>query len=721
MKRRLLTVFILVTGSILFGQKANDYPIAPKDSTFNVYFDTTIYDPYQWMENPLDPRLSDWIEAQKKISKKEASKHTKMATLKEQIASMYVDANKKTVKDYVKNKEKKSEYQFEFIIKDLDRTPDLYYYKTGSLVSKCLVRTKKFRKDKNDNVIITDTCINTSLDLIAIEMAHNGSDWQEVYFFDLESGAQLTDSLQYLRTGSQIIWYEDGVYYDRYNKPVAGRELLDKPTGQALYYHKIGTSQNDDLLQYKNPDTTGTNLFIYQQAGKNRIYLYHFHQSKGKTYKALSYATLNKEHAFFLKNFLLYPNSDSVSFIVKEQFGDTVILETNWEAPNGKLMKANINLTNKLEKLVPELDIPLHKVNQLGENRIACTYLNEGQYTVLIFNLKGELLKNIPFPKGKTVRYFYEKDPDAEYTDFCVSSFYHPDLWYQLSLKDLTFKPSESVWVPFDAEELETRYIRYPSKDGTMIPMYITCLKKTELNGNNPTLLNGYGGYGISIEPSFDQSMGLWLLHGGILAIPNIRGGGELGSDWSAAGRGLKKQNTFDDFIAAAEYLIHEKYTNPEKLAIRGGSHGGLLVGVAITQRPELFKAAIAEAGVFDMLRFGKYTIGSSGTSFNEFGDIRDSIDFCNMKSYSPLHHITKGTEYPNVLLITGDSDDRVPPFHSFKFLATLQEYGSPKSLYQLYLIPGAGHSSALTNEDWLNKLLFEYYFLFDELKLIFW
>ncbi|MDY6801055.1 MAG: prolyl oligopeptidase family serine peptidase [Bacteroidota bacterium] len=370
---------------------------------------------------------------------------------------------------------------------------------------------------------------------------------------------------------------------------------------------------------------------------------------------------------------------------------------------------------------IPEYDITLRRVDRLGKDKLSCIYRNDGVFVALIFNLKGELLKMIEFPEGEKVNYLYEYDSIVEYTNFCVSSFYHPDIWYQMSLNDLSYKPAKEIQVPYNPEELHTRYVKYHSKDGTEIPMYITCLKDTELDGNNPTLLYGYGGYGITVEPKFDESQALWLLHGGILAVPNVRGGGAQGSEWSRQGRGVNKQNTIDDFIAAAEYLIDNKYTNPDKLAVYGASHGGMLVGAAITQRPELFKAAVAEAGVYDMIRFEKFTIGHKSTNIIEFGTIDEMEGYQAKKSYSPLHNVKSGVSYPNVLLITGDHDDRVPPLHTYKFLTTLQEKGSPKSLYHMYLISGAGHGGALTQKDWEDKLLYKYYFLFKQMDIKFW
>lgn len=703
-----------------FAQKMYEYPTAPKDSTISHYFDTEVPDPYQWMENPNDPRLSEWLENQQKLTKKEEHRHTQVWVLRKQLWTMYAKTKEESTTED-NDKEDKNKYVFSYEYRRYDRPPDLLYKNKGLSNYRLLMKIQDFQKDKHDNVVVTNKTLNKEQSLIAIELSHNGSDWREVYFFNLLTGKQIEDTLHYLRAGSKVIWHEQGVYYDRYNKPKKGRALLDKAAGQALYYHKIGSLQSEDPMLFQNPDTTGTNAFQFGKLGDNKLIFHHFYSSRGKIYKALSYSTINNDHSFFLKSFLIYPNKSSINFSVEESIGDTVILKTNWNAPNGKVLIADINQVNQPVEIVPEYDITLRSVNKLGKNKIACIYRNNGSFMVLVFDIKGTLLKKIDFPEGKKVNYFYENDPEASYTDFSISSFYHPDLWYRLSLEDLTFKPSATVWVPFDAKDLETRYVYYASKDGTQIPMYITCLKDTKLNGKNPTLLWGYGGYGITIEPGFDESKALWLLHGGILAIPNVRGGGAEGSEWSKAGRRLNKQNTIDDFIAAAEFLIDKKYTSPDKLAITGGSHGGLLVGAAITQRPELFKAAVAEAGVYDMLRFENYTVGSVNTNINEFGTVSNAEDFSNMKSYSPLHNIKKGVKYPNTLLFTGDSDDRVPPFHSFKFLAALQEIGNPESLYLMYLIPGAGHGGALTPEEATNKLLFKYYFLFDQLGLKFW
>ncbi|MBN1651180.1 MAG: S9 family peptidase [Bacteroidales bacterium] len=717
---RKLLLLLIIYAPVIFAQKSYKYPITPKDSIVDMYFNEQIYDPYQWMENPNDPRLGDWLDAQNAITKKQANQQTRYWELRKQIASMYNDVNESTMDDYIKTDAKLlNKYVFEKRWNKNHSSPDLLYKLRDGKMFRTLIEGQRLSPDENDHIAFAKIGVNEDKDLVYVRTNVNGSDWQTAYLFDLKTGTQLPDTIKYIRSTSSIEWHGKNLYYDRYAKPEQGRELLEKAKRQQLYYHKLGTSQLQDRLMFENPDTTGTDEFRYSAVNKRLFFAYTTKVNK-EMVRAFAVSDMSDEK-FALKNFLYFPNVDSIKIEAKLAHGDTVLLKTNWMAPNERILMLDIKKPNKLSVFVPEYDINLREVNQLGKDKIACIYRNKGQNIALIFNFSGELLKRIDFPKGKKVNYFFETNEETEYTNFCVSSFYHPDLWYQISLKNFDFKPMESVWVPFNAEALETRYVEYESKDGTVVPMYLTCKKNTKLNGKNPVLLYGYGGYGVTVEPRFDQSTTLFLLHGGILAVPNIRGGGGLGNDWALEGRRLKKQNAINDFIGAAEYLIKENYTNREKLAINGASHGGLLVASAIIQRPDLFKAAIAEAGPYDMLRGGKYTALSVAINLNEFGTVNNLEDFENIKSYSPLHTIETDVSYPNVLLITGDHDDRVPPFHTFKFLSALQEKGDSKSLYHLYLTPGSGHGGALTPQDAVDKLLYKYYFLFDQLGIVFY
>ncbi|MEH0155392.1 prolyl oligopeptidase family serine peptidase [Limibacter armeniacum] len=719
MKSTLFFTLFLLSYS-LFAQKAYKYPIAAKDSVTDEYHGVLVRDPYQWMENSNDPRLTEWVENQKQITKREVNRQTHVWDLRAQLASMYFDTRRTETDEYAEQNYKlKSKYYFKDKFTSTEKTPDLLYRREGESNYQYLVRIKDFRQSKHDNLFIKSSIVNEEEDLALITISRNGSDWVTGYFFDLRTGQQLPDTLKNIRGSSGLEWNKRGLFYDSYDNSEEEKNALKKARGQKLCYHSLGQPQSEDKVLFRNPDRSGTNPF-YFSIHEDKLILHHFLKVKGTIYNALSVANTDPE-AFLLNNFLVYPNGDNIQMNIELIQGDSVYIRSNWSAPNERVLLANFNLPNQISEIVPEYDVNLFEVNKLGKGKFACLYKKEGSYFTLIFSTKGELLKKIDFPKGKKLEYFYEYEDDVEVTNFCLESFYHPPLWYQISLDDLNFKPIESVSVPYDPNSLETRYVKYKSKDGIEVPMYITSRKDIKLNSKNPVLMYGYGGYGITVEPFFEESIGLWLLHGGVLAVPNIRGGGANGSDWALEGRGIKKQNAIDDFIEAAEFLIQEKYTSPQKLAINGESHGGMLVGAAITQRPELFKAAIAEAGLYDMLRKERFTVLSVNTNLNEFGQVSNYDDFINLKSYSPLHNLKPGVTYPNLLLITGDSDDRVPPLHSFKFLATMQEKGSPEALYHIYITPGSGHGGALTTEDWVNYTLYKYSFLFDQLSIDFY
>ncbi|WP_300434045.1 prolyl oligopeptidase family serine peptidase [Christiangramia sp.] len=682
----------------------------------DTYFGEVIEDPYQWMEDSNDPQLKDWLDEQAKLTKRQSRRQTHYWDLRAQIAAMYRIRREKT-EDHV---ELDPKFENKFNTK-IDWNPytgsmDFLYKLKEHKNWKKLIKGKDILKSGEEHVLYGSTSINEDENLIALAISVNGSDWAEGHVYDLTTGSKFPYTLENIRTGTNFEWNGRDLYYTGYKKPKVGRELLDKPTGEALYRLSLKELNARPELIYKNPDTTGTNSFTYDIHQKN-LKLYHPIFSRGTWYKAISIADLDKKQ-FQPRNFLVYPSKNNIELSIAHIKGDSLFLKTTIGAPNGKLLLANLNKPNELSDFIPEYDLNLQYVNKLGKNKLACVYRKEGQNIALIFNLNGELLRKINFPKGKKLNHFYENNDEAKITNFSISSFFHPNTWYQLNLENLEFKPSESISVPYDINNLETRYVTYTSKDGTNIDMYITCEKNTVLDGSNPVLIYAYGGYGTTVEPSFDKATGLLLAHGGILAVPNVRGGGAKGSDWAVAGRRLQKQKAIDDFIAAGEYLIKNNYTTSEKLVISGGSHGALLVEASAIQCPELFKAVIAEAGPYDMLRFNLFTIGSVDTNLKEFGTPENIEDYKNLKSYSPLHNIARNKRYPNTLLVTGDTDDRVPPHHSFKFLAKLQELGDPSGLYHLYVTPGSGHYGALAPEDYVDKLLYEYYFMFEQMGI---
>ncbi len=711
-----LTLLLTVSLTV-FAQKQYTYPVAPQDTTTDTYFNDIISDPYQWMENSSDPRLQPWLEQEQEFTTKLAKQQTRFWDLRAQIVSMYYDGRRRTNASYNERDEKfVSKYDFAQEMVDYTKSFDLLYKRFDQYNYKTLIKAKDYLPHKDDKISYGAYNVNEEEDLAAITISVNGSDWETGYVFDLKTREQLPITINNLRD-PEVIWHHKTMYFITYDTPVKGRESLDVAKGQKLCKFEVGKDTIPKVV-YVNPDTTGTNPF-HIGAYDDHMFIYHFIKVKDKYYKAISHADLNKVN-FFPRSFLIYPNKEKTSMEISYVSNDSVWLATNWNAPNFKVLLANLNKPNQLSEFVPQYEMVLKEVNPLGKDKLTCIYRHQGQDIAMIYDLNGRLLKKIDFPTGKKLKYFYEED-SISYTHFCLSSFFHPDLLYQISLKNLTFKPVESVRVPYKVNDLETRYVTYASKDGTQIPMYITCKKDVKLDGNNPVMIYAYGGYGIVVEPDYTESSALFIAHGGILAVPNIRGGGAKGSDWAIEGRRLKKQNAIDDFIGAAEYLIKEKYTNPDKIITNGGSHGGMLVTAAMVQRPELYKAVIASAGCHDMLRFHHYTIGNINTNLNEFGTPDIEEDYECLKAYSPLLNIKKGVKYPNLLLLTGDSDDRVPPFHTYKFLASLQENANNEGLYTLFLTHGAGHGGSLTQEDFENKLLFKYYFIFDNLDIKFY
>ena len=717
MKKLIVLFLVSSMVSSVFGQKKNRYPITEKVPKIDTYFEDEISDPYQWMESSTDPKLVEWLKAQDAFTKKIANKQTRLWDLRAQLVSMYQDVNREIKNGYQeRNKKFRKKYEFDERTVNNTKSRNLYFKTQNQSNYKLLINAKDYLNHKNDKLDYASKIVSQEHDLAVITLSINGSDWKSGHIFNLKNKEPIPYVLKNLKQ-SNVRWFDKTLYFDAYDTPAKDRELLDKAKGQKLYKLEVGKDSIPELI-YTNPDTTGTNPFRFT-IKDDKLFLFHHLESRNTTYRVISCADLNNS-TFFPRNFIIYPNEENLNLSIAHTSNDSIWLKTNWNAPNGKILLANLNTPNKLTEFVPEYDIFLKNIDQLGENKLALTYFDDGQNTALIYDFKGTLLKKIDFPKGKKLNYFHESE-SVSHTDFYISSFFHPDLRYQISLDNLELKPVESVSVPYNVSELETRYVSYSSADGTEISMYITCKKDVELNGENPVILYGYGGYGTVVEPFFSQSNALFIAHGGILAVPNIRGGGAKGSLWASEGRRLKKQNAIDDFIGAAQYLIDKNYTQPKKMLISGASHGGLLVTAAMTQRPKLFKAVIAEAGPYDMLRFNKFTVGGVNSNLLEFGNPETKEDYENLRSYSPLHNIKKDMKYPNVLLVTGNSDDRVPPLHSYKFLATLQEKADPSGLYALYVTKGAGHRGTLTQKDFEDLLLFKYYFIFDNLGIKFY
>jgi prolyl oligopeptidase len=505
--------------------------------------------------------------------------------------------------------------------------------------------------------------------LIAYGVAEAGSDWNTWKVFDVAAGKPLGDELKWVKF-STASWTPDGrgFFYGRFPAPAEGQTFQSLNTDQKLYYHRLGTPQSEDVLVYERPDQPKWG--ISGGVSEDGRYLV-ISVSDGTTSRKnrVVYKDLNEPYGLPVE--LIANHDDKYGFVGND--GPVFYFKTEWKAPKGQVIAIDTRKPDPAnwKTVIPESKDTLEGVNLVG-NQLVCDYLQDAKTAVRTYSPAGELVREVQLPGIGTASGFGGKRTDTE-TFYTFSSFATPPSTYRYDL--LTGKSTllRQANVKFDPSRYEVKQVFYPSKDGTRVPMFLANKKGVELNGANPTLLYGYGGFNISLTPGFSISRVQWMEMGGVLAVANLRGGGEYGDDWHKAGIKAKKQNVFDDFIAAAEWLVKEKYTSPKKLAIQGGSNGGLLVGACLTQRPDLFGACLPAVGVMDMLRFQKFTAGRFWV--DNYGSSDNADDFAALIKYSPYHRLLQNgkRDYPATLVTTADTDDRVVPGHSFKFIAALQ------------------------------------------------
>jgi prolyl oligopeptidase len=522
--------------------------------------------------------------------------------------------------------------------------------------------------------------------LVAYGTAASGSDWQEWHVRNVDTGKDLPDLIKWMKF-SGASWTKDGkgFYYSRYDEP-KGTALRDTNYFQKLYYHKLGTSQTEDKLIYERPDNK--ELGFGGQVTNDGHYLVIFVWQGTSPKNRLYYKDLTKPDSLVVK--LLDDFDAEYQFIDND--GPVFWIRTDLDAPRGKLIAIDTRHPEKAnwKTLVEQNADKLEDANVV-DNLFLLGYLKDAKTEVRVHDLQGKFLRNVDLPGIGTAAGFGGKRKDKE-TFYSFTSFISPTTIYRYDPEKGTSSIFKQPKVDFDATQYETKQVFYNSKDGTRVPMFLTYKKGLKLDGQNPTLLYAYGGFDISLTPGFSIPTVVWLEMGGIYAQPNLRGGGEYGEDWHLAGTKVKKQNVFDDFIAAAEWLIANKYTSTPKLAIRGGSNGGLLIGAMLTQRPDLFGATLPLVGVMDMLRFQKFTIGWAWTS--DYGSSDNADDFKALYAYSPLHNLKAGTKYPPTLIATADHDDRVVPGHSFKFAATMQADQAGTAPVLIRIETKAGHGA---------------------------
>ncbi|CAD5970589.1 prolyl oligopeptidase family serine peptidase [Planktothrix agardhii] len=669
------------------------YPQTRKSDQVDNYHGVTVADPYRWLEDLDSEETASWVEAQNAVTFGYLNQIPAKETIKQRLTQLW---------DYEKYgiPFKQGNRYFYFKNDGLQNQSILYVLDSLDAEPEVLLDPNILSDD--GTVALSGISISEDGNLMAYGLSTSGSDWQEWKVRDINTKEDLSDHLKWVKfSGASWIHDHQGFYYSRYDQPQEGKPLEEINYFQKLYYHRLGTDQSEDTLIYERPDHKewGFNGFVTEDGKYLIISVWKGTESKNLVF----YQDLTQTNAEVIE--LISEFEASYSFI--DYQGDIFWFTTDLDASRSRVIAIDIN-TKIPTEIIPEAPETLEGVNILN-NQFIADYLKDAHTQMKIFNLDGSFVREIELPGIGSVGGFGGKRYDAE-TFYSYTSFTAPNTIYRYNLITGESTIYRQAQVDFNPDDYETQQIFYPSKHGTLIPMFITAKKGVELNGNNPTILYGYGGFNISLTPSFSISRLVWLEMGGVYAIANLRGGGEYGENWHQAGTKLKKQNVFDDFICAAEWLIENRYTSAEKLAIMGGSNGGLLVGACMIQRPDLFAAVLPAVGVLDMLRFHKFTIGWAWCS--DYGSPENPEEFQALYAYSPLHNLKPGTAYPATLITTGDHDDRVVPAHSFKFASALQEHHIGENPVLIRIETKAGHGAGKPTDKVIEEIADQFAFL---------
>ena len=673
-KMKKVFITMLVSSTIVSVSQAQiNYPQTKKTDKVDSYFETKVSDPYRWLEDDRSLETADWVKAQNQVT------FGYLATI--------------PFRDAIKQRMEKL-WNYEKVSAPFKEGKYTYYYKNNGLQNQSVL----YRKDASGNeelfldpntfskdatTSLADISFSKDGSLCAYSISEAGSDWRKVIFINAETKQSIGDKLIDVKFSGLSWKANEGVYYSSYDKP-KGSELSAKTDQHKLYFHKLGTSQTDDILVFGDKEKR---RYVGGTVSEDNHYLF------------ISAANSTSGNELYLKD-LTQPNSEIKSIHsgfeydvdVLDSKGSKLFIVTNYKAPNKRVVTVDVANPSPAnwKDCIAETDQVLSP--STGAGFIFANYMKDAVSVVKQFDYNGKLVREIQLPGLGTASGFSGKSED-EALYFSFTNYVTPNTTY----KFLPLEGKSSIYVQpkvdFISENYISKQVFYTSKDGTKVPMIITYKKGTELTAKNPTILYAYGGFNVSLTPSFSIANAVWLEMGGIYAVANLRGGGEYGKKWHDAGTKMQKQNVFDDFIAAAEYLIAEKYTSSDYLAIKGGSNGGLLVGATMTQRPDLMKVALPAVGVMDMLRYHTFTAGA-GWAY-DYGTADDSkAMFEYIKGYSPVHNVKSGVKYPATLVTTGDHDDRVVPAHSFKFAAELQAKQSGANPVLIRIETNAGHGA---------------------------
>lgn len=657
---------------------AVNYPETKEVDTVDVYFGNEVKDPYRWLEDDMSAETADWVARQNKTTFGYLDNIPFREDLKKRLETLW---NYEKVGPPFKE----GDYTYFYKNDGLQNQYVIYRYRTGDDPSTAQVFLDPNTFKEDGTISLGGLSFSDNGKLAAYSISEGGSDWRKVLVMDAETKEVIEDTLVDIKFSGLSWKANDGFFYSSYDKP-KGSELSAKTDQHKLYYHKIGTSQNEDELIFG-----GTPEQKHRYVGG--------YVTEDNKYLVVSASVSTSGNKLFIKD-LQDPSAGFVTILdhtdsdtgVIENNGSTLYLATNLDAPNRRVVTvdATAPTPDNWKDLIPETENVLSPSS--GGKYIFAEYMIDAVSKVYQYDMDGNLVREVALPGVGSAGGFGAKKEETELY-YSFSNYVTPGSIYKYDMESGESTLYRKPDIDFNSENYESNQVFYTSKDGTRVPMIITHKKGLELNGKNPTILYGYGGFNISQTPRFSITNAVWMEQGGIYAVPNIRGGGEYGKEWHDAGTKMQKQNVFDDFIAAAEYLIDNNYTSSDYLAIRGGSNGGLLVGATMTQRPDLMKVALPAVGVLDMLRYHTFTAGA-GWAY-DYGTSEQSEEMFNyLKGYSPLHNVKAGTAYPATLITTGDHDDRVVPAHSFKFAAELQSKQAGDNPVLIRIETDAGHGA---------------------------
>jgi prolyl oligopeptidase len=672
------------------------YPATAKEEKTLDFFGTSVSDPYMWLENDTAANTESWVNEQIALTQGYLDSIPFRQKIKERFTELFnfekVGAPIKAGDYYFMFRNSGLEPQGKYFVRNGATGPEEVFLDVNALSPEGTTSAGLLGADDSNRYM-------------AVSINEAGSDWGRIEVFDIASKTRLSDRLEWVKF-SGATWYKDGFFYNRYPAPEKGKELSGNNEYHMVYYHKLGTDQSQDQLVYRDNE---------------RPHMYNMiSATEDKKFLILNAAPGTDGWEVWIKNpedmqgkfKPLFTDISLHNSIIESTADGHLLMHTDADAPRYRLVQVDPNNPGKenWKEIVPQTDMMLQGVSTCG-GKLFLSYLDRANTRIFVCNYDGSDKKEIAMPDKTGSAGGFSGKRDEKTCFYSFTSFTYPTSIYKYDIESGKSEEYYTISVKFEPSAYESKQVMYKSKDGTEVPMFIVHKKGLKLDGNNPTLLYSYGGFSVPMQPGFSSSRIILLENGGVFAMPCIRGGNEFGEEWHKGGMLENKQNVFDDFIAAAEYLIKEKYTCSDKLAINGGSNGGLLVGACMTQRPELFGVAMPEVGVLDMLRYHLFTVGKGWIP--EYGCADSSkTAFDYLYKYSPYHNLKKGTNYPATMVFTADHDDRVVPAHSFKFAARLQEYHNGKEPVLIRIQKSAGHGAGMSTNQVIDSVADRYSFM---------